>query len=195
MSYSQFAKKYNLVILCIIYIAAAASEYWILNWLSQLYDVKLPIFAALLQNASWPIQIVFYKMEREKYFIENLQPRFVTMKMIQSYIILGALSSFITLTRTIGITSLPPTIYVICANTEIVFETIMTKVVLKRTISYLQLLAVSFVITGVLISLYNPKTNKFGDNDNVSQQTLLLGVVVSLSSRLASSLNTILADR
>jgi drug/metabolite transporter (DMT)-like permease len=191
----KLAASNGLLFLCLTYTVAAANEYWLLNWLSSIYDIKLPIFAALLQNASWPIQIIFYRIERKKHFIETLKERVVTPAMFKSYCILGGLSAFITLTRTMGITSLPPTIYVIAANTEIVFETIMTKVILRKTVSYLQLLAVSLVLGGVAVSLYDPTTGQYGSNENVSQEALLVGMMVSLLSRLASSLNTILADR
>ncbi len=180
-----------LLILCGIYTLAAANEYWLLNWLKSDFNISLAIFAALLQNFSWPVQLIFYRRERELL----PEPRVITPAMYKSYFILGTLSALITITRTMGIVNLPATIYAIVANTEIVFETIMTKVVLGRSISKLQILAVSLVICGVMISLYDPTTNQYGENDNVSQGTLISGVVLSLCSRLASSLNTILADR
>jgi drug/metabolite transporter (DMT)-like permease len=161
----------------------------------EIYGIKLAVFAAILQNASWPVQIFFYKEARKQHLLETKSERIITPAMYKSYGILGILSAFITLTRTMGITSLPASIYVICANTEIVFETIMTKVVLGREVSWMQLIAVGLVVSGVSISLYDPKNNRYGDGDGVSQTSLLLGVTVSLLSRFASSLNTILADR
>ena len=118
-----------LILNCVLYTGAAAAEYWLFGWLA-IFGIKLPIFSALLQNASWSVQILFYNLERKK--LSTIAPRIITNDMYRSYIILGLLSSFITLTRTIGLTSLPPTIYVICANTEIVFETFMTRIVLQR---------------------------------------------------------------
>jgi len=188
----------NLLLLCTTYTIAAANEYWLLDWLSSLYDVRLAIFAALLQNASWPVQIFYYRREKEAFnsHPDNLgKPRIITPEMYKSYFILGFLSGFITLSRTMGITSLPPTIYVICANTEIVFETIMTYALLKRAVSIYQLASVALVLSGVMASLYNPITERYGENQNVSQEVLLVGVAVSLFSRFASSLNTVLADR
>lgn len=114
---------------------------------------------------------------------------------MKSYVILGSLSSFITLSRTIGLTTLPPTIYVICANTEIVFETIMTKVILQKDVNLSQLFAVALVIGGVSISLYNPVSKRYGHNENISQWNLIVGVLLSLASRFASSVNTISAEK
>lgn len=188
----------NLLLLCVTYTIAAANEYWLLDWLSSSYDVRLAIFAALLQNASWPVQIVYYSQEKQVFDAhpDNAgKPRVITPSMYKSYCILGFLSGFITLSRTMGITSLPPTIYVICANTEIVFETIMTYWLLRRPVSTYQLISVSLVLLGVLVSLYNPVTQRYGENQNVSQKVLLAGVAVSLFSRFASSLNTVLADK
>ena len=124
----------RLLSLCFGYTLTGANEYWLLNWLKMYYSIELPIFAALLQNASWPLQIIYYKQVCTQLNKTN-KPRMITSTMYKSYIILGCLSSFITLTRTIGLTSLPPTIYVIVANTEIIFETLMTRFVLKKTIS------------------------------------------------------------
>jgi drug/metabolite transporter (DMT)-like permease len=181
----------TLIVLCVIYTIAAANEYWLLNWLKCEFDISLSIFAALLQGASWPIQAIFYSIERSKLST----PRVITHSMYRSYLVLGLLSAVITLTRTMGIVSLPPTIYAIIANTEIVFETMMTRIILKRTISKLQMLAVALVIAGVMVSLYDPHTGKYGEEENVSQHALVSGIILSLASRFTSSLNTILADR
>eukprot|EP00386_Alphamonas_edax_P006190 GDKI01020120.1.p1 GENE.GDKI01020120.1~~GDKI01020120.1.p1 ORF type:complete len:411 (-),score=28.44 GDKI01020120.1:586-1818(-) len=184
-----------LLMYCVIYTIAAADEYWVLQWLGDIYGIKLAVFAAILQNASWPVQAYFYWKAKKQYALEHKSERVVTMSMLRSYCVLGLLSTFITLTRTMGITSLPATIYAICANTEIVFEAVMTKLILRRKVSNLQLLAVGLVLSGVFVSLYNPTLGSYGDDTHVSQNALVIGVVVSLASRFASSLNTILADR
>ena len=104
----------------------AGSEYWLLSWLNFIYDIRLPIFFAMLQNASWPLQGLVYLFEKKK-FEASSGPRTITPQMYKSYFILGSLNAMITLSRTIGLTTLPPTMYAIVANTEIVFEAIMTK--------------------------------------------------------------------
>ena len=180
-----------LFLLCIGYTIAACNEYWLVNWLGSLYNIKLAILFALFQNSTWPIQILYYIYLRRR----DSSSRMVTKEMLRNYTILGCLSSFITLTRTIGLTTLPPTLYVICANTEIVFETIMTKMILKKDVNQFQLLAVLLVIAGVSISLYNPRTHRYGHNENVSQSELIAGVILSIASRFASSLNTISAEK
>lgn len=183
-----------LAVACCAYTASAAAEYWLLNWLDSLYDIRLPILSALIQNASWPLQGLIYYYERQKH--EAVQgKRIVTRQMYQGYCVIGTLNSFISLTRMIGLTSLPPTIYVIAANTEIVFEAILTRLYLGREVSYLQITAVCFVILGVMVSLYNPTTNTYGENENVSQAALIGGLAVSILSRFASSVNTVLADK
>ena len=187
----NFALSGGLIALCVVYTGAAANEYWLMNWLKSDFDIALSIFPALLQNASWPLQIVFYARARAAL----TTPRVVSEEMYRSYIVLGLLSAFITLTRTMGIVSLPATIYAIVANTEIVFESFMTRFILKRPVSKLQMLAVALVIAGVMISLYDPHTGTFGENDNVSKHALFTGIILSLASRFASSLNTVLADK
>ena len=87
--------------------------------------------------------------------------------------------------------------YAIVANTEIVFECLMTKLYLKRRVTPWQVLAVSLVVLGVLLSLWSPSSGQYGasDDDSHDSADLLLGLAVSLASRIASSINTILADK
>lgn len=190
----------QLFLLCLFYTFSAASENWLINWFKEC-GVNLPIYFTILQNCAWPLQLVGY------YKIRNQlnQPRIITREMLKNYIILGLLSSFINLSRMFGLSVLSPIVYIICSNSEIVFETLLTKVLLKKNISTLQMLAVCLVILAVPVSIYDPETNSFnggGDDDGEddSQDSngssyLLLGIALSLGSRLASSLNTILAEK
>jgi len=185
----------ELGIACFIYTICAASEYWLLSWLKFEYDINLPVFFAILQNLSWPIQAVVYYYERKAYE-KVVKPRVVTYKMYQSYVILGVLNSVVTLSRTIGLSTLPPTIYTIVANTEIVFEGLLSCFYLKRTLSSLQIASIAFVVIGVIVSLWNPADGTYGEgNNNTTADDMVLGLGVSFLSRLASSLNTILADK
>jgi len=187
---------YSLLVACVLYTFAAGSEYWLMSWLNYIYNIKLPIFFALLQNASWPIQGMTYWLERKEYE-KKKGKRIVTNKMIKSYCILGTLNAVITLTRTVGITTLPPTIYAIVANTEIVFECLMTKLYLKREITVYQVVSMCLVIAGVIVSLWDPVAGTYGEegDDQGSTETLMYGLSLSFLSRFASSWNTILADR
>jgi drug/metabolite transporter (DMT)-like permease len=179
---------------CLSYTFAAAGEYWIIDWLNYLFNIRLPIFSAMLQNASWPVQLVLYKLQKDK-FNAKYKPRTITLAMYQSYFILGLLNTVVSISRTIGLTTLPPTLYVIIANTEIVFEALMSATVLHRKPNFLQVLSIVFVITGVMIALYDPVSHRYGAYQNVSSHNLSLGVCLSLLSRFVSSLNTILADK
>jgi drug/metabolite transporter (DMT)-like permease len=195
MDFERHEINSTLLFYCLVYTIAAADEYWVLDWMRELYGIQLAVYAALLQNASWPVQVFYLRKEWRNHAASTGSERVITSSMYQSYFILGLLSAFITLSRTVGITELPASIYVICANTEIVFETLMTKLILRRKVSWLQLLSVAFVCAGVLISLYDEQSNTFARSDKVSASSLLKGVIMSLASRLASSLNTVLADR
>lgn len=94
----------------------------LINWYKG-YDVDLPIFFSIVQNASWPIQLFMYYRE-----LSTLpETRVITSSMYRSYAFLGVLASFISLTRMFGLSSLTPILYVVAANTEIVFETLMTR--------------------------------------------------------------------
>jgi drug/metabolite transporter (DMT)-like permease len=184
----------ELVYNCVVYTIAAANEYWLIDWMSSLYGIRLPVLCAMLQNASWPIQLVLYYYQRTAWEKDNGE-RIITQKMYKSYIILGGLNTIISITRTVGLTSLPPTLYVIIANTEIIFEVMMSRFLLGKPANQLQRVAIVLVMAGVLIALYNPVNHKFGSNQSVSQTTLLVGVFLSLLSRFTSALNTVLADK
>jgi drug/metabolite transporter (DMT)-like permease len=184
----------ELVYNCIVYTIAAANEYWLIDWMSSLYGIRLPVLCAMLQNASWPIQLVLYYSQRKAWEKENGE-RVITRDMYKSYIILGGLNTIISITRTVGLTSLPPTLYVIIANTEIIFEVMMSRFLLGKPANRLQRIAILLVMAGVLIALYDPVNHRFGSNQSVSQTTLLVGVFLSLLSRFTSALNTVLADK
>jgi hypothetical protein len=100
---------HELSMACVCYTLAASSEYWLVSWLYNIYNIKLPIFFAIVQNGSWPLQGLVYLREKKSYE-KLIGERVVTPKMYQSYIILGTLNAVITLTRTLGLVSLPPTV-------------------------------------------------------------------------------------
>ena len=107
----------------IVYTISAASETWLINWLKIDYFIELPIFFGLLQNSGWPISLLFYILSND-----DRKSRNITPIMYRNYIILGTLASFVSITKVSGLTTLPAVLYTIASNTEIVFETIMTKV-------------------------------------------------------------------
>lgn len=185
----------DLLVLCCTYTVAAALEYWLVNWLKQ-FDVNIPIFFAIIQNSAWPLQIYFYVVELRK----HVEPRVITVAMYRSYFILGGLASFITISRMVGLSALPPSLYVICANTETVFETLLTRIVLKRKVRKLQWLATSLVVAGVAVALYDPETGSYGaggggDSSSKERNSIMIGVALSMGSRFASALNVILAEK
>ena len=71
----------------------------------------------------------------------------------------------------------------------------MTTLILKRQVSLLQYLSVVLVILGIAVSMYHPNTNSYGAGASLSTGSLVFGLALSSASRLASSLNTILAER
>jgi len=185
--------------MCCLYTLAAGSEYWLLDWLKINFQIELPIFFALVQNASFPIQGLYYLYEKKKYALEHDgEERVIDAGKYKSYCILGSLNAVVTLSRTVGLTSLPPTIYAIIANTEIVFEGLMTRFYLGRKLTSYQLVSIFLVVAAVLLSLWDPKKGTYGaagESGYSRSKTIRIGIGISLLSRLASSINTILADR
>jgi len=137
---------FQILILVFGYIFSASFEIWGINWLKQVFDIELAIFSAMLLNSYWPIQYLLYRQELSKLS----EPRVVTAEMYRSYGILGGLAAVISVTRCYGIVALPPLMYVITANTEICWESLMTYFVLGRRIDRYQKMAVLMVIVGAL---------------------------------------------
>ena len=158
---NEFDKE--LLFVCGVYTIAAGSEYWLLDWLKLNFQIELPVFFALVQNASFPLQGLYYLHEKRKYALEHDgEERVIDAQKYKSYCILGSLNAVVTLSRTIGLTSLPPTIYAIIANTEIVFEGLMTRFYLGRKLTVYQILSIVFVVTAVLLSMWDPANGTFG---------------------------------
>jgi drug/metabolite transporter (DMT)-like permease len=155
-TFDQLNPRYLLTV-CIIYIIAAANEYWLVNWFKG-YSVDLPVYFAIVQNASWPIQWYIYRNECK----ELPQPRVISYDMYVSYGILGSLATFIGLSRMYSLALLPPVLNVICANTEIVWESVMTVFILRKSVSTYQKIAVILVICGVFIALWDPECSCVG---------------------------------
>jgi drug/metabolite transporter (DMT)-like permease len=173
------------------YIFFAANEIWTINWLDEIFGIDQPIFAALILNAYWPIQGYLYYIERAKSTTE----RIITPKMYWDYCILGSLAGMVSLTRCYGIVNLPPTLYVISANSELIWEALLTYFVLNRDLNKYHLTAVFMILFAICLSLYDPKTNTYGETNNVSTYQLTVGLSLSAISRFLSALNTILAER
>ena len=70
---------------------------------------------------------------------------------------------------------------------------------LRRAVTWAQILAVCLVLAGVAVTLTNPKSGAFAEGDdkavNTSQEKIFFGMLMALASRFASSLNTILAEK
>lgn len=181
----------EIVFLSGMYILSAANEIWSINWIKEVFHVDLPIFSAMLLNSYWPLQGFLYYFERQKLS----EPRIITTEMYKGYFILGSLAGAVSLTRCYGIVDLPPTLYVITANTEIVWESFMTQFILGRRINIYQFTAVCMVISGVAIALYDPSNNTYGASSGATRSQVTTGVCLSLLSRFLSALNTILAER
>jgi hypothetical protein len=182
----------ELLSLSMAYIISAANDYWLINWFESL-GVDLIIFFAIMQNTSWPLQLYLYQRE-----LRSLdEPRRLTGAMLRSYLLLGLLASIVSVSKTIGIATLPAVLSVICANSEIVFQTVLSRTVLAKPVSLLQLCAVILILMGVIVSIYTPGKGFSNDDytSNNSSFTLVAGIAWTLLSRFLSSLNSVLAEK
>ena len=185
--------SYQVLILGGGYILSASSQIWSINAMKEIFNIDSVILSALLLNSYWPIQCILYYNLIQKSSIT----RVLTKSMYTSYMILGLLASAVSITRSYGIVNLPAILYVISSNTEIVWESMMTYFILGRNIDSYQCIAIIFVLSGIVISLYNPKTYTFGEseNENYTNLQIITGISTSCLSRFLSSINVILTEQ
>ena len=97
--------------------------------------------------------------------------------------------------RSYGINALPGPLYVITANTEIIFTTMLNRLWLKKELTWHQYVAVNLVMIGVCMGLYDPSCHCFGSDPYISNKELWIGLSCSILSRFVSALNSNLAEK
>jgi drug/metabolite transporter (DMT)-like permease len=88
--------------------------------------------------------------------------------------------------------------YVVCANTEIVFCAFLSWTVLGQHVNRYQISAIALVIGSVIFAALHPTTWKFdanGGNSNSTPQQFITGIVLTVSSRFLSACNSIVAQK
>mmetsp|Transcript_31998 Transcript_31998/g.84308 ORF Transcript_31998/g.84308 Transcript_31998/m.84308 type:complete len:297 (-) Transcript_31998:132-1022(-) len=177
-----------LAVLVLGYTVAAAAEVWLIKALDYDYDTNAPILCTILLNAYWPIQMIIYYRVRQ-----TTAPPDRESLPWKAYIFLGISAGTVSTMRSVGINELSGMAYVICSNTEIVFAAFFSVTLLGKKLNMYQYSAIFLVLMAVMLSVYDPSTNSFG-GDTGKQDGFILGVTLTVTSRLLSAFNSVLAE-
>ena len=151
--------------------------------------MTLPVFTAMLLNGYWPLQLFIYARARKR---SIGAPRTVPW---QKYCLLGANAGAVTLLRSFGINYLSGSLYVIAANSEIVFTTLLSVCLDKDAVTRYQLGAVLLTILALAVSLYDPASGTFFKENPGAKSAQNFRVGFAEISRFLSALNSVLSSK
>jgi hypothetical protein len=100
--------------------------------------------------------------------------------------------------RSFGINYLSGVVYVVCANTEIIFAALLSSLVLGKHVNVYQIFAIVLVVGSLVFATLDPKTWKFesnGDPEDPDSNHFAIGIVLTIASRFLSAVNSILAEK
>ena len=98
--------------------------------------------------------------------------------------------------RSIGINNLSSVVYVVCANTEVIFAAAISALVLKKAPNSYQVAAIFLVLGAVIFAVWDPDTGEFeGQDGKGDQDSMVLGILLTCFSRFLSAFNSILAEK
>jgi drug/metabolite transporter (DMT)-like permease len=143
-------------------------------------------------NAYWPLQLVIY------YYVRQHQPAPIRDEFPwTAYTLIGISAGAVTFMRSFGIVYLSGILYVVCANTEIVFVALLSYFVLGQNVNLYQITAIILVIGSVIFATLDPTTWTFdtGGNANSTPKEFVIGVVLTVFSRFLSACNSVVAQK
>ena len=92
--------------------------------------------------------------------------------------------------------ALPGSVYVVLANSDLIFNTILSRLVLKKQFTHFHYLAVVIAIVGVCLMAVSDLQNAHACGGNVcGDNYYLTGTLMALGSALASAINSVVADK
>jgi drug/metabolite transporter (DMT)-like permease len=109
--------------------------------------VVLPVLSCLCENGYWPAQGLMYLSLRKR--SPNARP--TTWKTTRGYIVIGCMASATSLLRCVGINGLPGSVYVVASCSDVVFNTMLNKVCLKKMFLGLHYVAVLLTCLALVI--------------------------------------------
>lgn len=153
-------------------------------------QVSLVILTAMLLNAYCLIQAPMYLCMRRG------TGRVLTWRQLGGYAVIGSLAAAVTGTRSFGLNALPASVYVVCATSDLVFNTILSKIFLGKSFTLFHYAAVAIALAGiVLVATEDSKSNKYDCDGDTCADDFLPGILMTLGSALCSAINAVLADK
>jgi drug/metabolite transporter (DMT)-like permease len=173
------------------YLLSASSEIWTMKAITNDYHADLPTLCTMVINAYWPLQLVIY------YYVRQTQDPPIRKEFPwKVYAILGISQGCTTFMRSFGIIYLTGIVYVVCANTEIVFVALLSYFVVGKNVNAYQVAGVVLIILALLFAVVDTTTWTFesdGGNSNSTHEQFITGVTLTIISRFLSACNSLIA--
>ena len=173
-----------LLFLCVMYCFASASEVLLVKGLNH-YDVEMAVLTAMLLNGYWPVQLVMYAALRNKH-----PTRPLTFRVVKGHIIIGAVAALVSLLRCIGLVGMPGSVYVVISCSDVIFNTMLSKLFLKKKFVSLHYVAVA--LTMLAIAMLG--RHSVASNTEPPEPIPFWPVCSALGSALLSAVNSVLSE-
>jgi hypothetical protein len=97
------------------------------------WHVVMPVWTCLCENGYWMLQGAMYR------YVSKRTPdaRPVSFRAARGYMVIGTVAGATSLLRCVGINGLPGSVYVVVSCSDVVFNTLLNKVFLKKTFTRL----------------------------------------------------------
>ena len=135
-----------LVVLAGLYCLASASEVLLVKGLNQ-QTVEFPVLTSALLNGYWPLQLAMYFL----LLCRADDPRYLTWPILRGYLVVGFIATGVSLLRCYGLNGLPGSTYVVISCSDIIFNTLLSRLLLKKKFSVYHYAAVGITVFGILL--------------------------------------------
>jgi drug/metabolite transporter (DMT)-like permease len=123
----------------VLYAISSAGETMAIKSLNYNVSLVLPAYTALLSNQLWLLMLPIYWMQRK-------ERRSLKGTYWSQYLMMGCLTFTITLLRNISVNVMPGSVFSILISTSILFNIVLSKVVLNKVFTYWHIGAAAFCL-------------------------------------------------
>ena len=123
----------------VLYAISSAGETMAIKSLNYNVSLVLPAYTALLSNQLWLLMLPVYWMQRK-------ERRSLKGTYWSHYLTMGCLTFTITLLRNISVNVMPGSVFSILISTSILFNIVLSKVVLNKVFTYWHIGAAAFCL-------------------------------------------------
>ena len=183
-------------LVALLYVLCASGEVWIIEDLKGEFNVEdLVIFESILINSYWPLQLGVYLLSLHAAKNDNKEPtRKLSLEQVRNYSIIGLNVGIVTVFKIYAINALPGSMYVVIANSELVFTSIFSVGYLKLKLNRYQMLSVVLALSAMLCVAFDTESGGF-KSKNKNGAATVHGIAFALLSRMLSSFNSVLAQK